>query len=252
MIKKYLNLILLIVSIIMYLISKIIVLDIEEKFTSASSDYETHLSIFNLVKKNKDYISLHSDSLFKCSYSEIKTELEKISLLSDLENVSIHEEKRHLNSLYLNVKIVTNADKNIYKFLYLIENILSGIVSINYFKIERKTEENTKIFFSELSIVINLFNSNIFKQQNKAIDSAEVENTLARIDTLCDFSFFKKNILVKHKLCGIINQSAFINNSIAKVGDNIGGFYIEKILSNRIVIKTPANEFKDVALGETF
>ena len=54
------------------------------------------------------------------------------------------------------------------------------------------------------------------------------------------------------KLCGIINDTVFINGSMFHTGDKIDDYTIEEINQDKIKIKSLNGEEKNVDLGESF
>lgn len=212
----------------------------------------TSLNILKLIEKNSIYLDLHYDSVRVNNINLTKIELEKIANLTNLEQLTMAEsESNTANEYKIKLEAIAHEECQIYKFLYLTENLLSGVVDTEAFSITRSSKDEINNFNAKFYINIRSFN---VKFANRLTSKKEEENEqkiLQAIDQKCNFSLLKQVNSTKHKLCGIINNSAFISNKIYHVNDKIDDFTIEKIGPNWITIKSEKG-IKTVDLGKCF
>ena len=222
----------------------------EEQLASAQSKHQKISEIDRLLHKNQSYLQTHNASDFSFDKAGLKSELEKIANLSDVGEMQISEKSEEKNRINLEIKLSAENEKSIYKFLYFTENILSGIVSINYFCLGNSDNK----FIAKIIIRITGANIKISNPASKAQnhDDESIRNEMEHIDKHCDFSIFKKKKTLNHKLSGIINDCAFVNNMMFKVGDRIGNYIIKTIASDSIKIKSDEGDEKTIDLGQSF
>lgn len=221
----------------------------EERLALAQSKHKKISEIDRLLHKNQSYLQTHNASDFSFDKASLKSELEKIAALSDVGEMQISEKFEAKNRINLEIKLSAESEKSIYKFLYFTENILSGIVSVNYLGLgnsDNKFIAKIIIQITESDIKIDPFSKTLNH------DDEGIKNEMENIDMYCDFSIFKKKKNLNHKLSGIINDCAFVNNLMFKVGDRIGNYIIKTIDRDNIKIKSDKGHEKIIDLGQSF
>lgn len=222
----------------------------KEQLILAQAKYKQISEIDRLIYKNKSYLHMHNASDFLFDKAVLKSELEKIATLSDVVEMQISEKSEEKNRIDLEIKLSAKSEKNIYKFLYFTENILSGIVSVNYFGVGI----SDNIFIAKIIIQITCIDIKISSQsyKPKTNDDESIKNEMESIDKHCDFSIFRKKKNLNHKLSGIINNCVFVNDMMFKVGDRIDNYIIKTIDRDSIKIKSDEGDEKTIDLGQSF
>ena len=207
-----------------------------------------------LVEKNAVFLKEHSGFAEVKNANELKMELIRISEEAGINDISIsdaHLDKNKKTSIPLYKFIIAakaRDEKSVYKFIFLLENILSGIVSIDSFEMS---------FDNKAKISITVYSANCIKK--KIIKDTKC--MISKDYNQCDLHLFNTDLCKTYKLCGIINNTAFIRISDEKkkcknveciIGDKLGIYTIKEINEFNIVIEEECGMIKTIDLGVEF
>ncbi len=251
---KYMYLVFSILSFFVALCSWYKFSDENDMFDSRIKVCEKTEMLSALVEKNAAFLNRHSGFAEVKNANELKMELIRISEEAGINDISISDVNLDKNKnisipsykFVISVKAVDES--SVYKFIFLLEHFLSGIVSIDSFEMS---------FDNKAKVSITVYSANCIKKKI-------IKDTKFRISkdyNQCDLHLFNTDLCKTYKLCGIINNTAFIRifdekknckNVECIIGDKLGIYTIKEINEFNIVIEEECGIIKTIDLGVEF
>lgn len=228
--------------------------DENDVFNSRTKVYEETKQLSDLIVRNMNFLNEHAGYLEIKNNNELKMELIRISEEACINDISISDvpvdKNKTLGFTFYKFIVAVKAidEKSIYKFLLLLEHVLSGVVSIDNFEMASDNSAKVAITVGSFNCIRNKVASN--KKRDMAIDYNQ-----------CEFSLFNTALGKSYKLCGIINNTAFIKIIDDKnnckhiefiIGDNLGIYTIIEINNSNIVVEEKSGLIKIIDLGMEF
>ena len=242
---QYFRLLFLFASFLFWFVSQIILQQAQTEMTNRNAKNVVLSDIYKLILCHKEYLRWQNYT----QRDDLKNVLRTIKAAANIGRCVIKLNKKTDKNACFFIVIQSKNEQDLYKFLYLVENYIPGIVSILDLRIEKRNSDKSDMQWL-CSMNIDIANSigNIFcKSENN------VEPKLSScVEDICRFSIFSSKKVMKHKLYGIILPFAFIDDLKLQKKDSIDDYSIEEVYQDRIILKNRKNVLKDIALGEAF